>query len=62
MSFFLRRFKRSSSCVKYWWQWISTELCQSSMEGFYDHETYLGVSSHFNASIQELIKVLAELP
>lgn len=28
----------------------------------YDHETYLGVSRHLNASIQELIKVLAELP
>ncbi|TNN57043.1 hypothetical protein EYF80_032764 [Liparis tanakae] len=27
-----------------------------------DHETYLGVSCHLNASIQELIKVLAELP
>lgn len=32
------------------------------MEWVYDHETYLGVSRHLNASIQELIKVLAELP
>lgn len=32
------------------------------MVGLYYHETYLGVSCHFDASIQELIKVLAELP
>lgn len=32
------------------------------MEGLHDHETYLGVSCHLNASIQELIKVLAKLP
>lgn len=57
-----QRFECSSPCVKYWWQWITTELFQWSVEGLYHHETYLGVSCHFNASIQELIKVLAELP
>lgn len=39
----------------------TAELLQWSALGVYGHQTYLGVSGHFNASIQELIKVLAEL-
>lgn len=58
----IKVFEPSSKCLNNWRQQIIIKLLQWSVDGLYDHETYLGVSCHLNASIKELIKVLAELP
>lgn len=57
-----QRFECSSLCVSTGGSGLPLNCFNGVWRGLYDRETYLGVSCHLNASIQELIKVLAELP